>query len=104
LLTPFAPEWALLVLLSSGVIAFILAVYLFNWDSKTGGAVTAQLALLALIPFVLSAIRCQYRPGDLKQIEIYKVKRVKDERSTRLRLANFKTTKIPCSFNVTKIA
>src|SRR5512139_3222373 len=32
--TTFAPVWGVLVLLSTGLIAFFLAVYLFNWDSK----------------------------------------------------------------------
>lgn len=55
--TPFAPGWGLLVLLSSGLIAFILAVYLFNWDNnnrRTGHS--PLLALAAFIPYVLAAV------------------------------------------------
>jgi ABC-2 type transport system permease protein len=53
----FDPRWALLVLLSSGVIAFVLAIYLFNWDSKNQRAGhNPFLALLTLVPFVLGVI------------------------------------------------
>lgn len=55
--TSFVPEWGLLVLLSSGLIAFILAVYLFSWDHKnrrTGHS--PFLALSALLPYVLAAV------------------------------------------------
>jgi ABC-2 type transport system permease protein len=53
----FDPRWSLLVLLSSGIIAFALAIYLFNWDNKnrrTGHS--PFLALLTLVPYVLGAI------------------------------------------------
>ena len=53
----FDPRWALLVLLCSGVIAFVLAIYLFNWDSKNQRrGHNPFLALLTLLPFVLGAI------------------------------------------------
>jgi ABC-2 type transport system permease protein len=53
----YAPGWGLIALLSSGLIAFILAVYLFNWDNKNRRqGHNPLLALLALVPFVLSAI------------------------------------------------
>jgi ABC-2 type transport system permease protein len=53
----FDPRWALLVLLSSGVIAFILAINLFSWDSKNKRRGRSPLlALLTLVPFVLGAI------------------------------------------------
>ncbi len=52
-----SPGWALLALFSSGIIAFALAVYLFNWDSKNRQkGHNPLLALLALVPFVLSAL------------------------------------------------
>jgi ABC-2 type transport system permease protein len=55
--TTFDPRWALLVLLSSGVIAFALAIYLFNWDSKNQRKGHSPfLGLLALLPYVLGAI------------------------------------------------
>ena len=53
----FEPRWALLALLCSGLIAFVLAIYLFNWDSKnkqTGRS--PLLGLLALLPFILGAV------------------------------------------------
>jgi ABC-2 type transport system permease protein len=53
----FDPRWALLILFSSGLIAFILSIYLFNWDSKnrqTGH--NPWLGMLSLLPFVLGAI------------------------------------------------
>jgi ABC-2 type transport system permease protein len=53
----FDPRWALLVLLASGVIAFVLAIYLFNWDSKNRrSGHNPLLALITLLPFVLGAI------------------------------------------------
>lgn len=53
----FDPRWSLLVLLSSGVIAFVLAIYLFNWDSKNKRRGHSPfLALLTLVPYVLGAI------------------------------------------------
>jgi ABC-2 type transport system permease protein len=55
--TTFDPRWALLILFSSGVIAFILAIYLFNWDSKNRRrGHSPYLALLALVPYILGAI------------------------------------------------
>jgi len=53
----FDPRWALLILLSSGMIAFALAIYLFNWDSKNRQrGHNPMLGLFTLIPFVLGAI------------------------------------------------
>jgi len=55
--TTFAPLWGLIVLLSSGLIAFILAVYLFNWDNKNRRqGHHPLLGLIAWLPFVMSAI------------------------------------------------
>ncbi len=51
------PRWSLLVLLASGVIAYGLAIYLFNWDSQNRQAGrSAWLGLLALAPFILAVI------------------------------------------------
>jgi ABC-2 type transport system permease protein len=55
--TSLDTSWSLLILLSSGVIAFALAIYLFTWDSKnkrTGR--NPLLALLALVPYIFGAI------------------------------------------------
>jgi ABC-2 type transport system permease protein len=53
----YDPRWALLILLSSGIIAFVLSIYLFNWDSKNKRkGHSPYLALLALVPYVLSVI------------------------------------------------
>jgi ABC-2 type transport system permease protein len=53
----FDPRWALLVLFSSGLIAFILSIYLFNWDNKNQRrGHNPLLGLLALIPYVFGAI------------------------------------------------
>jgi ABC-2 type transport system permease protein len=53
----FDPRWALLILLSSGVIAYVLAIFLFNWDNKNKRSGHSPfLALLTLVPFVLGAI------------------------------------------------
>jgi len=53
----FDPWGSLIVLLASGVLAFGLAIYLFNWDRRN----TTQrghplLALLALLPYAVGMI------------------------------------------------
>ncbi len=51
------PYLSMLVLLASGIIAFGLAIYLFNWDSKNRQVGRNNLlGLLALLPYVLGAI------------------------------------------------
>jgi ABC-2 type transport system permease protein len=53
--TTFNPAVSLGVLLVSGVLAFGLAIYLFNWDSRNQARRGHPLmALLALAPFVVS--------------------------------------------------
>jgi ABC-2 type transport system permease protein len=53
--TVFDPTVSLIVLFTSGLLAFGLAVYLFNWDSKNQSRRGHPLmALLALAPFVIS--------------------------------------------------
>jgi ABC-2 type transport system permease protein len=55
--TTYDPLWGVLVLLTSGILAFCLAVYLFTWDSKNRRkGHNPLLALLAMIPFVVSMI------------------------------------------------
>jgi ABC-2 type transport system permease protein len=55
--TDFNPLGSLLILLASGVLAFELALYLFNWDRRN----TTQrghplLALLVLLPYVIGIL------------------------------------------------
>ena len=54
---PFNPLWAVVILVAGGVLAFALAVYLFNWDNRN---VTRRghplLALLAILPYVLGSL------------------------------------------------
>ena len=53
----FDPIWSLVVLFSSAVISFVLAIYLFRWDSKNmQRGRNPLLGLLTLIPYVLGAI------------------------------------------------
>jgi len=53
----FDPRWSLLILLSSGVIAYALAIYLFNWDSKNRRRGRSPfLALITWVPYILGAI------------------------------------------------
>jgi ABC-2 type transport system permease protein len=53
----FDPFWSLVVLFSSAVISFVLAIYLFRWDSKNiQRGRNPLLGLLTLIPYVLGAI------------------------------------------------
>jgi ABC-type multidrug transport system permease subunit len=57
LLTTYNPGWGLLILLASALIAFVLAIYLFSWDSRNPRRGHSPfLALLALLPYVLGAI------------------------------------------------
>jgi len=57
-MTPvFNPVWSVLILLSSGVLAFAFSIYLFNWDNKNRlKGRNPLLALITWIPFVLGAI------------------------------------------------
>ena len=51
----FSPWGSVIVLLSSGILAFGLAVYLFSWDSRnTTRLGSPWLALLVLLPYVLA--------------------------------------------------
>jgi ABC-2 type transport system permease protein len=51
------PYMSMLILLASGIIAFGLAIFLFNWDSKNRQIGRNNLlGLLALLPYVLGAI------------------------------------------------
>ena len=52
--TIYNPVTSVLVLLSSTIIAFGLAIYLFSWDSQNSTRrAPAALALLALAPYVI---------------------------------------------------
>jgi ABC-2 type transport system permease protein len=57
-MTPtFDSRWAVLILLSGGLIAFALAIYLFTWDSKNKqSGHSPLLGLLSLVPYVLGTI------------------------------------------------
>jgi len=53
----FNPIGSLIILLASGVLAFGLAIYLFNWDRRN----TTQrghplMALLVLLPYVIGIL------------------------------------------------
>jgi ABC-2 type transport system permease protein len=51
------PFVAVAVLLSSGILAFGLAIYLFNWDSRNRARRGHPLmALLAVVPYVIAAV------------------------------------------------
>jgi hypothetical protein len=51
----FNPWGSVIALFASGVLAFVLAVYLFSWDSRnTERFGHPLLALLILLPFVIS--------------------------------------------------
>ena len=55
--TAFDARWSVLILFSSAVIAFALAIYLFSWDSKNKQhGRNPLLALVILIPYILGAI------------------------------------------------
>jgi len=55
--TTFEPLWGVLILLTSGLIAYILAIYLFSWDIKNRQVGhNPLLGLLALLPYVLGTL------------------------------------------------
>ncbi len=55
--TPLEPAWGLVILAASGVIAFFMAVYLYNWDTRTQRrGRNPLLALAALVPYVAGAL------------------------------------------------
>lgn len=50
----FDPIWSIIILLASGVLAFVLAIFLFNWDNEnTTRRRHPLLALLVLLPYVI---------------------------------------------------
>jgi ABC-2 type transport system permease protein len=53
----FSPWGSVIVLLTGGILAFVLAVYLFSWDSRnTTRRGSTWLALLALLPYALGTL------------------------------------------------
>lgn len=55
--TIFAPWLSVSVLLVSGILAFLLAIYLFNWDSRNETRPASPLlALLIFIPYVAAIL------------------------------------------------
>ncbi|MEJ5310319.1 MAG: ABC transporter permease [Anaerolineae bacterium] len=55
--TTFAPTASLLILLTGGVLAFGLAIYLFNWDSRNQTRRGHPLmALIALAPYLVNLV------------------------------------------------
>ena len=55
--TTFAPTTSILVLLTSGLLAFGLAIYLFNWDSRNQTRRGHPLmALIALLPYLVALV------------------------------------------------
>jgi ABC-2 type transport system permease protein len=55
--TAIAPWLSVLVLLTSGILAFALAAYLFNWDSRNETRrASPLLALLILLPYLFAIL------------------------------------------------
>ena len=55
--TAFDPLWSVIILLTSGVLSFGLAIYLFSWDRRnTTRRGHPLLALLAFLPYVVGAL------------------------------------------------
>jgi len=53
----FAPWGSVLLLLISGILAFVLAIYLFSWDSRNAERRgNPMLALLALVPYAAGIV------------------------------------------------
>lgn len=56
-ITTFAPTTSILILLTSGLLAFGLAIYLFNWDSRNQTRRGHPLmALIAFLPYLVSLV------------------------------------------------
>jgi ABC-2 type transport system permease protein len=52
--TVFNPLTSTVIFLSSGILAFVLAIYLFNWDSKNKTRRGhPAMALIALVPYIV---------------------------------------------------
>ncbi len=49
----YDPLWGILILLTSALLAFALALFLFSWDSKNTARRNPLLALLVLLPYIL---------------------------------------------------
>ena len=53
--TSFNPLTSLIILITSGIIAFGMAIYLFNWDSRNNTRRgTPWMGLLALAPYIIA--------------------------------------------------
>lgn len=53
----FSSSWSIAVLLSSGIISFLVSIYLFKWDNQNSlKGKKAILALTALVPYILGMI------------------------------------------------
>ncbi len=53
----FNPLASTLILLAGGILAFGLAIYLFDWDSRnTRRGRSPYLAILALVPYIIGAL------------------------------------------------
>jgi len=53
----FSSSWSLAILLASGILAFVLASYLFSWDSRnTTRRGHSLMALLVLAPFIIGMV------------------------------------------------
>jgi ABC-2 type transport system permease protein len=54
--TSWDPLLALAVLLADGLLAFVVSVYLFSWDSQNASRRPKAAALLALAPYIAAAL------------------------------------------------
>jgi len=55
--TSFSPAWSVGVLLAGGLIAFAMAVVLFQWDNHNPKRSRSPiLAVLALVPYLVAVI------------------------------------------------
>jgi ABC-2 type transport system permease protein len=55
--TSFSPVWSLVILLAGGLIAFALAVLLFQWDNRNPNRkLSPILAILVMVPYLVSVV------------------------------------------------
>jgi hypothetical protein len=55
--TSFSAVWSLVILLAGGLIAFALAVFLFQWDNHNPNRrLSPFLAVLVLVPYLIAVL------------------------------------------------
>jgi len=52
----YNPVWSMIILLLGGILSFVLAIYLFNWDSRNNTRRGHPLfGFIAILPYIIGA-------------------------------------------------